>query len=76
MDGKHIQYFFQTLDGRDSQIMTFIRHGMQSTTIGDSLLGKMARQLHLTKSQFLELVDCTLDEAGYREILKTQGLAV
>ncbi len=75
MDGKHIQYFFQTLDGRDSPIMTFISHGMGSTTIGDSLLGKMARQLHLTKSQFLALIDCTLDETGYREILTTQGLA-
>ncbi len=53
-----------------------VSHGMGNSTIGSKLISDMARQLHLTKSQFLALIDCTLDEAGYREILTTQGLAV
>ncbi len=76
MDGKHILYFFPKSDGGKSGIFTLMSHGMGSTTIGDSLLGKMARQLRLTKSQFLELIDCTLSEEGYREVLKKQGLVV
>ncbi len=45
-------------------------------TIGANLLSQMSRQLHLTKAQFLALIDCTLSEEGFRDILKGQGLAV
>jgi hypothetical protein len=30
----------------------------------------MARQLRLTKQQFLDLIDCRLSESGYREIIE------
>ncbi len=75
-DGKHIRYFFRSADGSKSPIFTMISHGMMGTSIGAPLIADMARQLHLTKSQFLALIDCTLDEAGYREILTSQGLAM
>ncbi len=70
MDGKHIQYFFQTPDGRDSHIMTFVSHGMMGGSIGAPLISQMARQLRIGKQQFLALIDCTLDETGYREMLQ------
>ncbi len=76
MDGKHIQYFFQTVDGHDSTIMTFVSHGMMGISIGSPLIAQMARQLHLTKAQFLALIDCPLDEEGYRTILCGQGFDV
>ena len=63
--GKHIHYFF----GGDSLIVTHMSHGSMGDTIGANLISQMARQLQLTKKQFLELIDCTLDEAGYREII-------
>lgn len=73
-DGKHIRYFFLLPDGTKAGVNTLMSHGMGGSTIGDPLLGRMARQLLLTKAQFLDLVDCTLDEAGYRAILdKTEG---
>ncbi len=71
IDGDHIWY---VLTG--TKIKTKLSHGMKGQTIGPELLGLMARQLRLTKSQFLALIDCTLDETGYREILEKQGLAV
>jgi hypothetical protein len=40
------------------------------STIDVNILSLMARQLHLTKKQFLDLIDCPLDEAGYRGILR------
>ncbi len=76
MDGKHIHYFFPGSNGGKSGVFTLMSHGMGSTSIGDSLLGLMARQLRLTKAQFLSLVDCPLDEAGYRTILRNQGFDV
>lgn len=68
--GKHIQYFLIGF----SEIRTMMSHGDMGTTIGSALLSRMARQLRLTKPQFLDLIDCTLDEAGYRGILEAAGL--
>ncbi len=75
-DRDHVYYFLTDSDGNDVGVKTKISHGMMGETLSADLISKMARQLHLTKAQFLELIDCTLDEAGYREILERQGLAV
>jgi hypothetical protein len=69
-DGDHLWYYFQDSQGEDSHVMVMVSHGMMGSSLSAGLIGKMARQLHLTKSQFLELIDCTLDEEGYREILR------
>ena len=42
-------------------------------SVGAPLLSQMARQLHLTNSQFLDLIDCSMDEGGYLAILLEQG---
>jgi len=70
-DGDHLWY---TLIGSD--VKTKTSHGMMGRDIGPELLGLMARQLHLTKKQFLELIDCPLDEKGYRQILREAGFDV
>ena len=49
---------------------------MMGSTIDVNILSKMAKQLHLSKKQFLELIDCPLDENGYRQILRDEGLDV
>ncbi len=74
-DRDHVYYFLTDSNGNDVGVKTKISHGMLGETIGDPLISKMAKQLRLTKAQFLALVDCTLDEADYREVLQTQGLA-
>ena len=71
-DGDHIHYCFISNTGEKSTIKTKISHGMTSTINAD-LISKMARQLHLTKRQFLDLVDCNLSEEGYRIIIHTDG---
>ena len=68
-DGDHLRYFFTMPDKSKMRIMTLISHGAFSETIGAPLISQMARQLRLTKKQFLELIDCTMDEDGYREIV-------
>jgi hypothetical protein len=69
-DGDHIRYRFYDSDSDNPIARTKISHGMQGHTIGTKLLSKMARQLHLTKAQFLALIDCTIDEEQYRLILR------
>lgn len=70
--GKHIQYCLAGASG----IRTIMSHGMMGSTLSADLISKMARQLHLTKDQFLALIDCSLDEEGYRTLLRNQGFDV
>ncbi|RQD80962.1 MAG: hypothetical protein D5R96_07745 [Methanocalculus sp. MSAO_Arc2] len=55
---KHIKLTFQH-NGCDTQIRTWVSHGKKE--IGDRLLSLMAEQLHLSKQQFMEVIDCTVD---------------
>jgi hypothetical protein len=73
-EGDHVHYFFLRRDGERSSIKTRMSHGMLGSTISVKLISNMARQLHLTKKQFLELIDCPLNEEGYRQILQDAGL--
>ncbi len=52
-------------------IFTIISHNLKEYS--DSLLGKMARQLKLEKSDFVELVECTLSKEMYYNILRKKG---
>ena len=65
VSGDHIFYHFG-----DTDIRTKMSHGMMGHSLSADLISRMARQLRLTKKQFLDLIDCTLDEEGYRAILQ------
>ena len=67
-DSDHLVYRLFS-DNGELLARTKMSHGMMGSTISASLISCMARQLHLTKNQFLDLIDCTLDEEGYRELL-------
>ena len=69
VDGDHVCYILV-----GSNIKTKVSHGAMGDTIGANLLSRMARQIHLTKAQFPDLIDCTLDEEAYRDILRELGL--
>ena len=73
-DGKHIWYHFTNANGEVSHVKTMISHGMLGSTIGAPLISEMARQLHFSKRQFLEFVDCHIDEEALRTLYQEQGL--
>jgi hypothetical protein len=52
-----------------SEIKTMMSHGMMGSSLSADVVSKMARQLHLSTTQFLALIDCTLSEEKYRDIL-------
>ena len=76
MDGKHIWYYFQDSQGEDSSVKMMMSHGVFGETIGAPLISQMARQLRLTKTQFLDFIDCTVSETDYRDILREQDETV
>ncbi|MCB1222097.1 MAG: hypothetical protein H7A35_00475 [Planctomycetales bacterium] len=59
------------LNGNPQNIHTFISHGLQE--YGDSLLAAMSRQLHLSKAELLEFIDCTMSGEAYLALLRERA---
>jgi hypothetical protein len=72
-EGDHSYFLYRTREGKKTTARTKTSHTPKMKSIGDDLLGKMARQCHLTKPQFLEFVDCSLDRRKYEKLLVAQG---
>jgi len=66
--------FFFVHGGLRRAVFTKVSRGSGYRTIGDDLLGKMAKQLQLTRGDFDLLVACPLGEAEYVEKLVTRGV--
>jgi len=74
--GDHHYFKYQTTTGLITPIKTKTSHTPKQKSIGDSLLGKMCRQCRLSKSQFLDLVDCPMTREQYEIILKNDGISL
>ncbi|MGL6224995.1 MAG: hypothetical protein ACRC10_00020 [Thermoguttaceae bacterium] len=74
--GDHIRYYYPLQTGASSTVMTKMSHGMLGQTLSVVLIAKMAQQCRLTKSQFLALIDCSLDADSYRTLLQQQKYTV
>lgn len=69
----HHKYFIYG-NKKKSGLYTFISHGHQSEECSNDLKRQIAQQLSLSIPQFNELINCTLDEQGYVEIVKSKGV--
>ena len=71
-DSRHRKYEYYKLNGQEGGINTLMSHGADRD-ISDHLLGQMARQLHLNRRQFDELIDCRLGQSDYEAMLRRGG---
>lgn len=69
-NGDHA-FFYLFVDGKKTGVKTKISHGEKE--IGDNLLATMAKQVHLTKSRFKDLIECPLSEDDYVALLRESG---
>jgi hypothetical protein len=68
----HLRFVFCTKEGLKTRVTTYMSHNHQD--IDDYLVKNMAAQVRLSKSEFAEMVSCSL---GYDELIKLyeeQGL--
>lgn len=65
-DRDHV-YFFLHVQGKRDVVFTKISHSERD--VGDALINLMSKQLGLKKSEFLQLIECTLDGARYLQII-------
>lgn len=72
LENSHHRFFiYYTQQGEKTAVRTRTSQG--GNELDDFLLGQMAKQCHLTKPAFLELVDCTLDQAAYEKRLSDRN---
>jgi hypothetical protein len=71
--GGHDCYWLYLGETKQS-VWTKLSRGTGHREIDDSLLSQMARQLQLTRGDFLDLVDCPLDGPGYIAKLRARGV--
>ena len=64
----HVRFEFP-----DSLVTTKISHG-KGEDLHEPLIRKMASQTHLTRADFLRLVQCPMSAEDYKAILTTKGL--
>lgn len=69
--GDH-NYFRLYIDGKRTSIRTKTSHNKQD--IGDALIEKMRKQVHLTKKQFIDLINNNMTVEQYIAILKENQL--
>jgi hypothetical protein len=71
--GRDHDFYFFEYKGLVAPVYTKLSRGSSYRTIGDNLIGKISRQLHLTTRQFNDLVDCTMSQRAYESCLAGQG---
>lgn len=72
MNRRH-RTFHYIADGQKTQVTTWLSHSRRAD-ISKNLIGLMARQCQLTKSEFLSLVDCSMSGSDYHDVLKAKKL--
>jgi len=74
-EGDHSFFtYYRANDQKKTAVFTKVSHG--ETEIGDYLISKMAQQCRLARPEFLNLVDCQIDRAGYEVLLKSKDVPV
>ena len=59
---KHIHFIYVDLGGRTTTARTMLSHAAGGDDVDDSLIGKMAKQIGLSRKEFLMLVDCPMTQ--------------
>lgn len=69
-EGDH-SFFHLHVNGKKTAIYTKISHGERE--VHDKLLGLMARQVGLSKRDFIDLIDCPLSHEEYLKRLQASN---
>jgi len=62
---KHIHFVYVNLQGQTTTARSMLSHSSSGDDISDNLLGQMAKQVGLKRSEFLDLVDCPMSREAF-----------
>ena len=63
----HRAFYLYDLQGKKSGVFTYLSHSHD--TIGNELISRMCKQLHLNKKTFIKMIDCFINHEEYLKIL-------
>lgn len=66
----HVMYWFR-LDGRKTSVRTRMSHG--ASEIGDNLISRMAREMRISRADFLRFVECEMSGTDYETKMISEG---
>jgi hypothetical protein len=72
----HKYFYYHSKSGKKTEVFTKISHGTKYKVIGDNLLALMSKQCKLSKSEFLDLIDCPLTQDLYEARLLAQSITL
>lgn len=73
LEPKHHRFYcLHDEDNKRTSVRTKVSHNGQD--INDFLINQMKKQLHLTKDEFCDLINCPLEYEKYLELLREQGI--
>lgn len=70
-EGDHSYFHYWTKAGKKTAVFTKTSHGARE--LDDGLIGCMAKQCRLSRTDFERLIDCPLDRDGYETKLIAAG---
>ena len=66
----HRFFLYYSLSGKKTSVRTKTSRGSQYRELSDGLISEMARQCRIRKSEFMALIECTLDREEYETLLQ------
>lgn len=70
----HRKFIYYCLSGLKTSIWTKTSHGSGHNDISPDNLRKMAKQCHLNKKQFNDLLDCPMNQKDFENTLKEKEI--
>ena len=72
-ENDHSYFVYYTEEGKKTPVRTRTSHGKGGADIPNNLVGRMAKQCKLRIADFRSLVDCSMSQAEYEELLTSTG---
>jgi len=70
-DPTHHEMYWLIVEGVKTPVHTYLSHGIRE--YGSALLGMMARELKLRRSELNALIECPLSQDDYMQLLARRG---
>ena len=67
--GNHEKYYFYDRFGRRTSVFTVLSRRRAGKDVAIGLQNQIARQLKISRAQFIEFVDCSLTQESYEQHL-------
>jgi hypothetical protein len=67
-------FYYLAIDGRKQTVFTKLSRGSSYREYSDNLVADVYKQICLTKPEFLEYIECSLELIDYLQLLKERNI--